>query len=290
MTGPASPVDPVENLAGKPPRRRAPAGTVDTHMHVFEPGFPIHSKEPPVPDVSSLADYRKLQHRLGMDRAVIVQPNAYGRDNACLEHALKEMGDAARGIAAIPPDTPEAELERLHGLGVRGARIMDFGNGAVSSEHAAAVADLIAPLGWHIIVQFDGGQMEAYEDKLRALTHPYVIDHAGKFLEPVATDSRAFASFLRLIDRGNCHVKISACYETSRVGAPGYDDVGTISRTLIAHAPERMLWASNWPHVSATAEGYPDDAVLLDRFHDWAGDERTANTILVDTPARLYGF
>lgn len=279
----------VRPLDGPPPRLAAPGGTVDTHMHILSADFPQSSKGP-LQAPATLEDYAIVQKRLGIRRAVLVQPNAYHDDNRCLEASLGSLGEDARGVVVIWPDVSDAELERLHRLGVRGARIMDIGPGAVTSEHLIAVSERISSLGWHVIVQFNGREIADYEQKLSAVSGSYVIDHTGKFIPPVEPDSVEFKILLRLIDQGNCFVKLSACYETSLVGAPGYDDVGALSRALVSHAPERMLWASNWPHVSATAEAYPDDAGTLDMLLDWAPDEATRKLILQDNAERLYGF
>ncbi len=117
-----------------------------------------------------------------------------------------------------------------------------------------------------------------------------MIDHTGKFLEPVAPEDAAFKILLGLVDNGRTYVKLSAPYEVSKVGPPHYDDVGALAKALVRAAPERMLWASNWPHPSAPVDRKPDDAALLDVLLDWVADEGTRRRILVDNPARLYGF
>jgi D-galactarolactone isomerase len=116
-----------------------------------------------------------------------------------------------------------------------------------------------------------------------------VIDHTGKFLEPVTTDSTPFRSLLNLVETGRCWVKLSAPYETSKTGAPKYEDVGRLAKALVKKAPERMLWASNWPHPSSR-QNLPNDEDLLDLLADWAPDEKTRKKILADNPAELYGF
>ncbi len=279
----------VRPLQGPPARLAAPGGTVDTHMHIISADFPQSSKVT-LHAPATLEDYAIVQKHLGIRRAVLVQPNVYQDDNRCLEASLAILGENARGVAVIRPEVTDRELGRLHGLGVRGARIMDIGPGAVGSEHLTAVSERIAPLGWHPIVQFNGRDITDYEQKLSAVSGRYVIDHTGKFIPPVEPNSVEFKSLLKLIDRGNCYVKLSACYETSLVGAPGYDDVGVLSRALVNHAPERMLWASNWPHVSVTPGTYPDDAEMLDLLLDWAPDGATRKLILQDNPEQLYGF
>jgi len=117
-----------------------------------------------------------------------------------------------------------------------------------------------------------------------------VIDHVGKFLEPVPPDHDAFKSLLRLVDTGRCWVKLSAAYETSKRGAPHYEDVGELAKALVKAAPERMLWASNWPHPQEPRDAMPDDADLLDILLEWAPDDAVRRKILADNPAELYGF
>jgi D-galactarolactone isomerase len=96
-------------------------------------------------------------------------------------------------------------------------------------------------------------------------------------------------ALLRLLESGRVWVKLSAPYETSKAGPPDYADVAALARPLLAAAPERMLWASNWPHLGKLADP-PDDAMLLDVLLHWCPDERVRKHILVDNPARLYGF
>jgi D-galactarolactone isomerase len=165
----------------------------------------------------------------------------------------------------------------LHG-GMLGFDVMD------------AVAAQVHPFGWHANIQLDGRELPKYEAQIKRLPGKFVIDHTGKFLEPVAPDHEAFKSLLRLVDTGRCWVKLSAPYETSKTGAPKYADVGKLAKALVKKAPERMLWASNWPHPSVPKEKRPADEDLLDLLLDWAPVEATRRKILVDNPAELYGF
>ena len=277
-------------LDGPPPKLKAPEGTVDTHIHFYTSDYEGQTGGPPPPEDATVKDYAVVQKRLGLDRTVIVQPNAYQFDNGCLLDALAQMGDRARGVVVVGSDTPDAELERLTTLGVRGARIMQLPGGAVGLDQLLAVNARIEPFGWHPIVQFDGRDLPDHLDLLNQISGTYIIDHIGKFLELVSPDDPAFRALLGLVDRGNCYVKIAACYETSKTGAPDYSDVGQLASRLIAHAPERMLWASNWPHVGVPRTAYPDDAELLDVLLAWAPDEKVRRAILVDNPAKLYGF
>ena len=274
---------------GPPPKLKAPTGTTDTHMHVFDARFPLAPGQPVQPS-ATVDEYEVVRRRLGIDRVVVVQPNGYQGDNECLVDAVQRFGKDARGVVTVLPDVSTGELERLSAAGVCGARIMDLGGAPVGTGDLLAVADRVGAFGWHTIVQFDGRLMADLEPMLSRIPGDYIIDHAGKFLEPVPAESDAFKALFRLIDRGNCYVKLSACYETSRTGPPDYDDVGVLSKALASHAPDRMLWATNWPHVGGTADTHPDDARMLDLLLDWVPAEADRQRILVDNPARIYGF
>jgi D-galactarolactone isomerase len=146
----------------------------------------------------------------------------------------------------------------------------------------------VKPFGWHLQLQCDGRLLPEHEAELSSLDAQLVIDHTGKFLEPVTSDDPAFLCLQRLVDKG-AYVKLSAPYETSKVGPPYYEDVGVLAKALVRQAPERMLWATNWPHPGQP-EPKPDEAMLLDYLLDWAPSPDDQKLILVDNPARLYGF
>lgn len=277
-------------LDGPPPRLKAPPGATDCHIHLYLPGYEQQPGGPPVRELATVANYRRLQKWLGLERVVITQPNAYQFDNRALLAGLAEMGSSkARAIMAVSPDMALADLKPLHDLGVRGARIMNLPGGAAKLDVMPAVERLIRPLGWSLIVQFNGREIGAHLEAFRALESRYVIDHFGRFMPPVASDDPRVDEMLRLIDKGNCWFKLGACYEVGVSGPPGYDDMAAMARRVIAHAPERIIWASNWPHLGVPPTDYPDDAQLLDLLLDWATpDER--QKILVDNPQELYGF
>ncbi len=278
-------------LTGQAPKLKLPPGACDTHMHFYGKTYPRHPDGPPPAPDATVAEYKQLMAWLGLDRVVVVQANAYGDDNRCTMDALAELGlDKARAIVVVKPSVSDAELDRLTKAGARGVRIMTLPGGHLKFDVMDAVLARVQPLGWTPIVQLDGRQFEQHEAQLKTIKGDYVIDHTGKFLEPVAVDSPAFKTLLRLLDRGNCYVKLSAPYETSKVGPPTYSDVCAITKALVKAAPERMLYASNWPHPSEPLERYPNDAALLDLFLETMPDEKTRQLTFVDNPARLYGF
>jgi D-galactarolactone isomerase len=190
----------------------------------------------------------------------------------------------------VKPGVQEAELERLTKAGILGLRIMTLHGGALGFDVMDELMARVHPHGWHAQIQLDGRELPKYEAQIRRLPGKFVIDHTGKFLEPVKTDSEPFKCLLRLVDTGRCWVKLSAPYETSKSGAPRYEDVARLAKALVKHAPQRMLWASNWPHPSARKPQPPDDADLLDLLLDWAPDDKTRKQILADNPAELYRF
>jgi len=279
-------------LTGRPPQTALPALATDCHIHLFDSSkFQSQPNGPAAPEDALIAHYESVQSWLGLERVVIVQGNAYQMDNRCILEGLDHFGEAARGIAAVNTDISDKELDEMTSRGVRGARIMDIQQGAVGMDDLLAINARVHSFGWSLIVQFDGRELLNHIRTLEQVQGNYVIDHTGKFLKPVAPDSAEFQALLRLIDRGNCYVKLSGCYETSIIGPPGYDDLAALSKHLIKHAPDRIIWGTNWPHNMATSRAtYPDDVHLLDLVMDWVGSSENIQKIFVSNPARLYGF
>jgi D-galactarolactone isomerase len=230
--------------------------------------------------------YRAVQARLGTTRTVVVQPTAYGTDNSPTVAAVAALGSSARGVAVVGPEVSDAELERLTRAGIHGARFQMLGNSILSWEALEPVAARIAAHGWHIQLQMDGRLLPEREAMLMRLPCPLVIDHIGKFLEPVPVAHPGFQALLRLLDTGRVWLKLSGPYEVSRVGPPLWGDVGALAKAALHAAPERMVWGSNWPHVGV--DEAPDDAMLLDVLSEWAGKAR--HRILIENPKELYGF
>ncbi|MDB5363771.1 MAG: amidohydrolase [Rhodospirillales bacterium] len=272
------------------PRLLAPANACDCHIHIYDPTRPVApTAASPGPAWADVEAYRAIQRRLGLTRAIVVQSTAYGTDNSCAEDAIAALGPKdTRGVAVVGPDVTEAELQRLTDAGMRGARFQMLPGGALPWEALEPVAAKIAAFGWHIQLQMDGRLLAEREAQLNRLPGTLVIDHVGKFLEPVTVDHPGFRTLLRLIDGGRTWLKLAAAYEVSKTGAPLYADVGDLAKAAARAAPERMIWASNWPHVSV--KDLPDDAALLDLLLDWAPDARVRQRILVDNPAEVYGF
>jgi D-galactarolactone isomerase len=273
------------------PRLAAPPGACDTHMHIYDHRFPLAPTATFDPPDALVPQYLAMRKRLGVERNVVVQPTAYGRDNRCTLDAMAAIGPSARGVAVVDETVSDTELERLTQAGIRGARFHMLAGATVPWEILDAVAARTREFGWHVQLQLDGRDLPEREALIRQVKGTLVIDHVGKFLEPVATDHPSFRVLLRLLENGRTYVKLSAPYEVSKAGLPYYDDVGALAKVLVRTAPDRMLWATNWPHPTPiTASPKPDDAHLLDMLLDWVPDEATRHKVLVDNPAKLYGF
>lgn len=276
-------------LDGDRPRARLPEGAVDTQAHMYLPGFPAVEGGPPNPAgaLPTPAQYRQVMGWLGIERVIVTQGNAQQKDHGNLLACLSEMGDVARGIGCIDGETPESELDRLAEAGVVGARIMDLPGGAVPLSKLAEAAPRAKARGWVLTVQFDGSRIAEEEARLARLVQPWILDHHGKIFDG-PTPERV-AAIKRLIDGGHCWFKFAACYESSRAGAPDYEDVAEVAREIAAHAPERILWGTNWPHnLARTTAEYPDDGALLDTVMSWLPSEQARQAALVRNPEGLF--
>lgn len=272
------------------PSGETPPGATDTHLHIYEPGYALNERAVAGPEPNAtLVEYRQEMARLGLSRAVIVQPAAYGTDNTCTLNAIAELGPAARGVAILDEAVGERELDLLSAQGIVGLRCFMLNPGGMMTwERVQRMAPRVTEHGWHLDLQFDGAEWPEREAFVRDLPGTLVIDHIGKFLRPVEPTGQEVAVLLRLLDTGRAWVKLSAPYETSASGPPDYADVSAIARRLVRHAPDRCLWASNWPHPSQNPR--PDNKALLDLLAEWTPHAETRHRILVENPGRLYGF
>ncbi len=238
----------------------------------------------------TLADYETLQARIGTRRGVLVQAKYHRTDNACLLEALAQMGDDGRGVAVVHPDVSEAELRRLDAGGVRGLRfsLWNPADTVTTPEMIAPLCERIADLGWHAQLHLSAAQTLDHAGLIAGLPCPVVIDHMGRLPPREGPDHPAFAAIARLVEGGRAWVKLSGAYLNTEDGPPDYADATRIARAFVRLAPERLVWGSDWPHVTETHK--PDDAVLFDLLSHWAGSDPIRDRILVDNPALLYGF
>ncbi len=274
-----------------PPRLKAPAGMVDTAIHVYDSKFKVAPTAIFNPPPAPAEEYLKVCARLGIARTIVVQPTAYGTDNTCTLEAIEKIGPArTRGVAVIDPSVTDAELDRLTRAGIRGIRFFMMPGGVLSWDDVDKLAQRVTSFGWNLNLQLDGRTFPEYEDRVKRWPGTLVIDHTGKFLEPVGVDHPGVKTIQRLLENGRTYLKLAGPYETSKKGPPHYEDVRALAQTFVKTAPERIMWASNWPMPNPPGGIKPDDAAMLDIMLDWVPDEKIRNRILVDNPARLYGF
>lgn len=283
-----------------------PAGATDCHVHVFGPGdtYPWSPTRVYTPGDASIESLEAHQKALGLSRVVIVHPSPYGTDNSCTIDAIARLGHKARGVAVIDPATiTDDELTALHKGGMRGARANLSTAGVVDPNAAwktlSAIRDRIKPLGWHLQTFTNLSVIDALADRLPTLGVTLVVDHIGGAKAALGPKQPGFDVLLKLVGEGKSYVKLSGAYRVST--APDFADVAPLARALIAANPDRMLWGSDWPHpgganrtgaLLAEIEPYHaiDDGAALDRLHGWADGVALAKRILVDNPARLYGY
>jgi len=279
-------------LTGEKPAINMPEGATDTQNHVYLQGFPSAPGgiDLPLGDAGPRA-YREMMDWLGLDRTVITQANTHMFDNSNLCAALEFFGDRARGVAVITAETSGQELQRLHDAGVRGARIMDFPGGAMPLARVPEIMDIAADMGWVLSVQFDGSRIIEHVALLNSIPGRFIIDHHAKFQSSVDPSDPKIDTILSLMDHGNCWFKLAGCYQTFNSALPDCPQVSAISRRIVAHAAERVIWGTNWPHGDALkTEDYPNDVDLLNLLADWAPLEGDQTKILSDNPAELFDF
>ncbi len=268
------------SMGTEPPNMPAPLGAVDCHMHIFDPRFPFIPGRNP--GVGTVEDYRLFQRRLGLSRCIVVAASSHGLDNSCLLDSLEKFGDSARGVATISSATTDAELERLHSKGVRGIRV-NFGRAKVVASDFMNLAERIKPLNWHLQTHMLADSIVESEAILDSLPVTLVIDHIGRAPQPGGLNHPVVKSLERLLSKGNTWVKLSHYYEGEGVH---YADYLPIIQHLISFAPDRLVWASDWPHATQAAK--PNGATLFDQLAAWTSDAELRRRILVDNPNALY--
>lgn len=281
-----------------------PANACDCHMHVFGdpeifPGNPGHSY---LPSPASLAQWQASFAPLGIHRVVVVQPSCYGTDNACTVQALTQLAGSARGVSSISAEITDSALSALHQAGVRAVRInaksVGLSDPIQIRNHIAAIADRIAPYGWHIQMYVALAVVTALAEVLRSAPCPIVLDHMGGAR---AGQSDSDLSILHsLLRHGNCWVKVSGAYRVS-LHADDHRDTVPIAHALLKANPDNIVWGSDWPHTSEHP-GKPEakplpiafrsivPASLLSLLAEQCDDQTLFNRVLADNPARLYGF
>lgn len=273
------------------PNWRPPADSTDCHCHIFGPydRYPLSPGRSYTPPEAPIADYLDMLGTIGVHRTVIVQPSIYGTENAVTLDAVEAIGrDRARAIVVVDDGTGPEALRAMDRRGARGVRFNAVSGNGTPLAQLERLAERLAPLGWHIQLYAHARELPEMEPVIARLPVPVVIDHMGgvKAAEG-GIGSPAFEALLRLL-RGGAWAKL--CGYRSSAGHP-YADVMPMARAMIAAAPERCVWGTDWPHPSLhTPEEVPDDGLLMDLLGQWAPERAQRRAILVENPARLYGF
>jgi 2-pyrone-4,6-dicarboxylate lactonase len=272
-----------------------PSGSIDTHVHVFEPGYALSPGRGYNPPVSNLADLKHLHATLGIERVVFTQPSVYGTDNSAILNAMaalnKETPNRARCVVAITMAATDDELAALDASGVRGVRLNTDNKGGmpIALNAIPELAARISPLGWHIEFLFPSSDIVELMPVFTALTVPMSIGHFAYQPAMAGTRAPGFQALLELMRRGNTWMKISGANRVSATDLPPYDDVKPLAQALIEAAPERIMWGTDWPHPNKYVVN-PNDGDLVDAFGDWVNDHAMRRKIMVDTPAAFYRF
>lgn len=283
----ANPPDPNP----KKPKLALPLGSCDCHIHLFGPAakFPVdadskYESRDQLPETNIA-----LQERVGLSRAVVVSGGAYGRNYAVLEEALRRFPDRFRGVALMPDDTTPEEYARLTKLGVRGLRFISQARGMKLPPINETVAARAHEQGWHVQFYPFGADIVDHADRLLALPNDIVLDHFASIPAAGGVDQPAMKAVLRMLDTGKTWVKLSGPMRCTRNEYP-YADVTPLARALVAHAPERLVFGTDWPHVNMNDRQMPNDGDLIDLIAEWIPDAATRKRILVDNACALYGF
>lgn len=271
-------------------RRVLPAGACDCHAHVYGPfvHYPLPIAAPFKPPLASIEVLERLWETFGIERGVIVQGSAYGQDHRALLAAIRRAPENRRGVALMGPDTPDAQLDQLQTSGVRGARmnfVRHLSNG-FDETRCRQLVRRIEPFGWHLEVHVDADGLERLQRFVQESPVNIVIDHMGRVDATRGLNQAPLRALLKLISNPHCWVKLSGADRLAKQGV--LENAVAFARTLIETAPARVVWGSDWPHINLN-RSYGDEA-LFSLLPEIAPDDLSRKRLLVDNPARLYGF
>ena len=277
-----------------------PPNSCDTHFHIFGPPeeFPFAPARQYTPPAAPLEHYYQMAEVIGVSRGVVVQPSVHGLDNAVTLDAIKKSNGRFLGVARIDDKTPKDELQRLKEAGIRAVRfnLLNRPRGNVKLEVFDRAVERIVELGWSVDLHIDPKNLLEQEKRIRALPLPVVIDHTARVNPAEGLDQPAFQLLLDLMKDKKFWVKVTGADKLCKSNVHSYFglpfiEVIPFARALIAAAPDRVIWGTDWPHSNNFAPGKtPNDGDLLDLLGEFAPDENTRRKILVDNPAALYGF
>jgi len=283
-----------------------PAHACDCHTHIHGDveKFPFFAGRVYTPEPASPEEMAALHKALHIERVVIVTPSVYGTDNSSTLFGMKARGATARGVAVIDDKTPESALDTMHQDGFRGIRL-NLATGGVNDPNVGrprftAAVERMRTRGWHVQLYTTLTMISAIKDLVETAPVPVVFDHFGGLEASLGLEQPGFSDLVALVKSGKAYVKISGAYRSSKL-APDYQDMVPYARALITANADRIVWGTDWPHPdSSRVEGRKptdiaplyqiDDGRLLNQLPVWAPDAEVRKKILVDNPARLYGF
>jgi 2-pyrone-4,6-dicarboxylate lactonase len=278
------------------PKAKFPPLACDCHAHICGPqatyGY-IPERIYTPPD-ALLPAYRHLLETLGCGRAVLVQPSFHGTDNRAMLAAMKQAGGAFRAVAVLADDASERDVAALHAAGVRGARLnivdVKTGKGELPLARIERLADRIKAFGWHIEFLMHVDEFPQLDRMLARLPVDCVFGHLGYVRADKGVHMPGFQALLRMLRDGRAWAKLTGPYRISAVPPP-YADTNLFAQALVDAAPDRLVWGSDWPHVKTDwTIPMPNDGDLADLLAAWVSDAEVRHKVLVDNPARLYGF
>ncbi len=271
------------------PRFKLPPGATDAHCHVFGPGdkFPYAPNRRYTPEDAPKEMLAALHAHLGVERTVIVQASCHGSDNRAMLDAIADDRKRIRGVAIVDASFGDAEYKTLHDGGVRGARFnfVKHLGGRPDMDLFQRTVDRIKEMGWHIVLHLDAPDIIPLSGMIRKLPLPFVIDHMGRVPGKDGIEQPPLKALLELAKLDKCWVKVCGA---ERISLPPYAEAVPIARAIVQAAPDRVLWGTDFPHPNPTHEA--DEADLVDLVPQYASDPLAQKRLLVDNPARLYGF
>ncbi|MFM2351600.1 MAG: 2-pyrone-4,6-dicarbaxylate hydrolase [Actinomycetota bacterium] len=273
------------------PKFVVPAGAVDAHCHVFGPGdiFPFAPERKYTPCDASREQLFALRDFLGFEKNVVVQATCHGSDNSALLDVLEHSNDKARGVVTVKSDVTEAELERMHALGVRGVRF-NYVKRLVDpkpDDYYRGIIEKIKPLGWHVVLYFEPADLAEKWNFFTSLGVPIVVDHMGRPDVSKPLDNPDFELFLKFMRENDVWAKVSCPDRLTVSGSPLYADVVPFAKTVVEQFADRVLWGTDWPHPNMKKE-MPDDGILVDYVPSIAVTSELQQKLLVTNPNNLY--
>jgi len=276
----------------KTPKFKVPAGTVDTHTHIFGPAatYTFSPKRPYSPPDAPLAMFRSLHQTIGVERAVIVNATVHGFDNRVVTDAIAQSDGRYKGVANINNAMSDDELAALGKAGICACRFAFLKRlgGVGDMKLFRTLVDRVAAIGWHVDIYLEAGTIGEFVPVLKALPVTYVIDHMGTISAAKGVDDAEFKALLDLQSSDEkCWVKITGLERASASGPPFHDAV-PFAQKLIDNAPDRVIWGTDWPHPNVKV--MPNDGDLVDLIPLYAPDAAIQRKLLVTNPERLFKF